>query len=356
MVARELAARGHQVCVLAYSCVERNASDSEYPFELERIVLRGSRPLRLLRAMRRITARARQADVWYINGLLIEGGPVNWLLRKPAAAKVVGDIAWERARDKGWIADEFEQFQTRSYGWRIRLRRALRDAALRQTRAVITPSAYLKRIVTAWGIPAERVHVVYNAFDLEPASAAAPAQPLTTRHRLLTICRLTGWKGIDGLIEALASLPDVGLIVVGEGPEHDNLVGLTQRLGMVDRVFFAGQVDHAQVGAYLRACDLFVLNSRYEGLPHVVLEAMAAGLPIVATDVGGIGEVVQRGENGQLVQPGDTLGLRSAIVEVLADESLRARCLAARPRVMQRFSAAVMADATEQVLKAALQS
>jgi glycosyltransferase involved in cell wall biosynthesis len=177
--------------------------------------------------------------------------------------------------------------------------------------------------------------------------------PLKTHYRLVTVCRLTTWKGVDGLIEVVAALPEMGLAVVGDGPERAKLEALAEQLGVLPRVYFAGQVPRAEVAAYLEACDLFVLNSRYEGLPHVLLEAMAAGLPIVATDVGGIGEVVQPGRNGWLIRPGDPAQLRRAILWALKDADLRARCSEDRAQALQRFSPSAMADATEQILKRA---
>jgi glycosyltransferase involved in cell wall biosynthesis len=361
LVARELQQRGHTVRVLTYSRVERDRLAEEYPFQVERIVLHGPRPFRLLRAFQRIAAGARQADVLYVNGLLIETALVNWFLRKPMVAKVVGDIVWERARDKAWIEDQFEELQERRYAWRIELRRALRNWALRQARAVIVPSAYLQRIVTGWGIDAQRTHVIYNALEFAASHGEPEALPLSTKQRVITICRLTGWKGVDSLIEAVGSLPDTGLVIVGEGPERPKLEALVRRLGVGRRVHFAGQIAQERVGAYLAACDLFVLNSRYEGLPHVVLEAMAAGLPVVATDVGGIGEVLQPGVNGKLIQPaegpgtyrGDAASLRQAMVEVLQDTSLRQRCAAGKEDARRRFSPHTMAEAVERVLQQA---
>lgn len=345
VIARELAERGHSVQVLTYSPVNSDVADATYPFEVERIVVGGPRLLRLLQAFIRIAANARRADTLYINGLLIETALVNCFLRKSAMAKVVGDIAWERARDKGWIGDEFEDFQQGRHGWRIELRRVLRNWALRQSRTVIVPSVYLKRIVTGWGVETDRVHVVYN--PLEPTNGDVPTIeiPLATPHRLITVCRLATWKGVDGLIEMVASLHDVGLVVVGDGPERLNLESLAHRLGVNDRVYFAGQVPRERIPAYLRACDLFVLNSRYEGLPHVVLEALAAGLPVVATAVGGIPEVVRDGVNGRLVPMRDREALRKAIMETLGYRPHTA--------VPEAFTRGKMIEETTALLEAA---
>ena len=353
MIARELTKRGHSVRVLTYSSASSDVSDATHPFTVERVMLGGPRVVRLARTFVRIAANARCAEVLYVNGLLVETALVNLLVRKPAVAKVVGDLAWERARDKGWTADEFEVFQQRRHGWRVELRRALRTWALRQMRAVIVPSVYLREVVTTCTYYFNWVHVVPNALEPFADDAEPEVLPLTTKHRLITICRLTGWKAVDGIIEAIDALPDVGLVVVGDGPEYSALEALARQLGVVDRICFVGSVARERIGTYLGACDVFVLNSRYEGLPHAVLEAMAAGLPVVATRVGGIGEAVEDGVNGHLVEPGDVDGLRRAIGETLEDVDLHARCQAAKLEIGRRFSQDVMVQATERVLKEA---
>lgn len=317
LIAEALVGRGHSVQVFTYSQEQLESEDGRYPFRVRRISLGPGRLRRLGEAIVALSQGLHWANLLYANGLLVEAALVNTVYRRPVVAKVVGDMAWERARDRAWIADEFEAFQRKRYGWRIELRRTLRNWALRQARAVVVPSAFLGRIVAGWGIKAERVHVVYNAF--EPADGDAPAVeiPLHTDHRLISVGRLVAWKGIDGLIETIASLPYVGLVVVGDGPERKNLEALARQLGVDQRVYFAGQIPRAEVPAYLRACDLFVLNSRYEGLPHTVLEALAAGLPVVATAVGGTPEILRDGENGRLITVGDTNELSDAIREVL---------------------------------------
>ncbi|MFQ5857325.1 MAG: glycosyltransferase family 4 protein [Anaerolineae bacterium] len=317
VISEALVKLGHSVQVLTYSRQGPEVEDGQYLFHVRRIPLDQSRQRRLAEAGAALRRGLSWADLLYANGLLVEAALANIVYRRPVVAKVVGDIAWERARDKGWITDEFEEFQHKRYGWRIELRRAWRNWALRRARAVIVPSAYLKHVVVGWGIEAERVHVVYNAF--EPADGDVPAVelPLDTHYRLITVGRLVAWKGIDELIETIAPMPDIGLVVVGDGPEGKNLEALAGQLGVRERVHFAGQVSREEVPAYLRACDLLVLNSRYEGLPHVVLEALAVGLPVVAAAAGGTPEILRGGEHGRLVPPGDTNELGNAIREVL---------------------------------------
>lgn len=350
-IARALAERGHSVRVLTYSRVERDAADMGYPFPVERISVLGPRWLRLSKALIRIAEEVRQADVLYINGLLIETALVNVLWRKPAVAKVVGDIVWERVQDKGWVADEFEEFQRRQYRWPIELRRTLRNWALRQMRKVVVPSAYLGKIITGWGISQDRIQVIYNAYE-PPTSGESPAElPLTTRYRVITVCRLIKLKGVDGLIKVIAMLPDVGLVIVGDGPERDNLESLVRQSGIGDRVHFSGQIPRARVIAHLRACDLFVLNSRHEGLPHVILEAIATGLPVIATAVGGIPEIVEDGVSGLLVPPGDTAALQNALVRLLSDAPLRQRLVENARARLAEFSATKMVEQTVGILE-----
>jgi len=317
-IAAELTRLGHQVMVVTYSLVQSDPADSSYSFPVVRVSAAPPRWRRFPRTLSAILTHGRDADILYVNGLVTESVLANYALRKPIVAKVVGDLAWERSRDKGWIRDDIERFQTGRYPLKVELMRWRRNSSYARMDTIIVPSGYLKEMVLKyWGLPAGRLQVVYNSFEPPASDPVSVDLPLNTRYRLITVCRLTTWKGVDGLIEAVAGLPQVGLVIVGDGPEWARLDGLAQKLGVTGRVHFAGRVSQERVYAYLRACDLFVLNSSYEGLPHVVLEALAAGLPVVATNVGGIPEAVADGVNGRLVAVGDTAALQAALVEML---------------------------------------
>jgi glycosyltransferase involved in cell wall biosynthesis len=162
--------------------------------------------------------------------------------------------------------------------------------------------------------------------------------------------RLIPHKGIDQIIETLPMLPGVELLVIGDGPERAALEARARALGCDARVIFGGGLPPAEVVAQLRKADAFVLNSRYEGLPHVVLEAFAAGLPVVATAVGGTPELVREGESGLLVSPGDVVRLRAAIQTVLEDRALRDRLREGSQAVLARHSQPAMIDATQALL------
>ena len=148
-----------------------------------------------------------------------------------------------------------------------------------------------------------------------------------------TVGNFTAKKDQATLIRAVAALPAGGrppvLVLVGLGPREDDLRVLARRLGLADRVVFAGSRD--DVFALLPAFDVFVLSSRFEGLPIALLEAMASGVAPVVTRVGGIPEVVGDGVDGLLVEPGDPGGLAAALARVLGDDDLR-HAIGARAR------------------------
>lgn len=137
-------------------------------------------------------------------------------------------------------------------------------------------------------MPPEKITVIYNAITL-PEVLPLVVNPLKTRYRVITAGRLVPWKGVDDILTAIAPLPEVGLVIVGTGPEEARLTQQVQAWQLTERVWLAGQKSLPELLALMGTCDLFVLNSTYEGLPHVVLEAMAVGVPVVATAVGDAG-------------------------------------------------------------------
>jgi len=192
--------------------------------------------------------------------------------------------------------------------------------------------------------------VIYNSVQsldiVNPVSV-----PLTSPLKLVTTCRLVSWKRVDSIIQAIGQIADVGLVICGDGPERKRLNALAKELGLTDRIYFAGQRNRNDTLALMASCDVFVLNSTYEGLPHVVLEAMSLGLPVIATSVGGTPELVKNGETGLLIKPGDAVALRSAILEAIGSpETLQA--MRDKTKLEARsFSFPKMVEQTEHVLQ-----
>jgi glycosyltransferase involved in cell wall biosynthesis len=191
-----------------------------------------------------------------------------------------------------------------------------------------------------------KVEVVYNAVDF---AQVRPAESREAIRKTLgipvdaplagTIARLTEQKGHRFLFEAIAASPAlaaVHLLVVGGGELRDCLVRRVGALGLSDRVHFAG--PRRDLGSLLGAMDVFVMPSLWEGLPLSLVLAMGAGLPVVATAVAGIPEVIEDGRTGLLVPAGDAIALGSALTRVFQDASLSARLgRDARAAVLPRF-------------------
>lgn len=207
--------------------------------------------------------------------------------------------------------------------------------------------------------PARKVEVIRNAVDgrrfrresdgaLRRALGGAPARPI-----VLTLARLDPQKGLSDLLEAAAMVPDTNFVLAGEGRERMRLEDMARTLGIDRRVLFLGHRE--DVPELLAACDLFVLPSLYEGLPVSVLEAMAAGKPVIATAIGGTEEAVSNGETGLLVPPRNPPALAVAIRSVLSDPLLARRLgLAGRERALQDFSAEKMVREVTQLYERVL--
>lgn len=199
---------------------------------------------------------------------------------------------------------------------------------------VLTPSAALR--LREDGVPPERVHVIPSGFspdlfERESAPSAPDPFPDLPRPRVAYVGRLAAQKNVDVLLEAFERCPDAAcLLVVGDGPRRAAL----ERRARTSRreVRFTGFLDHARIPAVLRHVDVLVLPSAYEELGSVLVEAMATGLPIVASDVGGIPDLIRDGDNGLLASPGDTIALAGAIGRLLTEPETAARLGAAARR------------------------
>lgn len=199
------------------------------------------------------------------------------------------------------------------------------------------------------GIPADKVETIHYGLDgLPDAWGRNPADDVPGGARiLLAVARLTQQKGIDVAIRALPLLPDdTMLVVLGEGPERETLEGIARELGVAERVFLPGRVP--DVAAWLRRATLLVHPARWEGFGLGVLEAMLAGLPIVASRVSSLPELVIDGETGVLVRPDDPPALAHGIAKALELPRLGEL---GRERARRDFSVARMADRTVELYR-----
>jgi glycosyltransferase involved in cell wall biosynthesis len=219
----------------------------------------------------------------------------------------------------------------------------------------IAVSRDIARLLTerlAW--PRHKIDVIHNGVPVDRFQR--PPDPelrdrLTggaDRPIILTAARLAPQKGLDVLLRAAVHVPGGQFVFAGEGPERPRLEAQAEKLGLDDRVLFLGR--RSDVPELLAASDVFVLPSLFEGSSLAVLEAMAAGKPVVSSAIGGTDELVVDGESGLLVPPGDVGALALALNKVLSEAELRARLGArARDRVQTCFSASTAAARTTRV-------
>ncbi len=165
---------------------------------------------------------------------------------------------------------------------------------------------------------------------------------------VLTVARLDEQKGHQYLLAAAAHVPQAQFVLAGDGPLRASLEAQARSLGLEQRVKFLGY--RSDIPDLLAGCNVFVLPSLYEGLPLSILEAMSAGKPVIATQIGGTDEAVIPGETGLLVPPADPTALAAAIQRVLDDRPFARRlALAGRARVEREFSAATMVQQVTNV-------
>src|SRR3954468_14670986 len=231
----------------------------------------------------------------------------------------------------GWSFAAYGGLPGRLYLW---VERRLR----RLTTAVVCVAEASRDVgVDAGACRAERTLVIHNAVDV--AAFAAPER-LRGIPQVVSIGRFAFPKDFATLVEALAATrADYRAAFVGEGPLLPEIADTIRQRGLTDRIDLLG--NRGDVPVVLASADVFVLSSRSEGFPVSILEAMAAGLPVVATDVGGVAESVVDGETGLLVPPGDPAGLAAALDRLLTDGALRLRLGAAgRERARRHFDLA----------------
>lgn len=246
-------------------------------------------------------------------------------------------LASPAARRRPWIVHWHADVPADAPDWRLRLGyrfyRPFEQAVLaRATTIIATSQPYFEasRALQPWR---SKVRIVPLGIDAKSAGVARPESwPVTNGMRLLAVGRLGRYKGFDVLIEALASMADASLMLVGDGECAHELRALALARGVERRIAFAGDIDDAMLEAAYAGADAFVLPSldRGEAFGLVLLEAMRAGLPVVASAIpgSGVGFVVADGDSGLLVEPGDP-GALAATLARLRDPALRARLGAA---------------------------
>lgn len=355
-----LARDGVQVTVLTYSAVWRHEADRDISFGVRRVWRAFPWGVRHLLYGVRAYLAARSCDGVLLLNASSAGGVALWaarLARKPVVVRVAGDYAWEIAVQTGRTNLLIDEFQRSSKHGRIRRLDNLQRRVCRSADAVLVPSRYLADLVVGWGIPRERVKVIYNGVDLPVVVATkedARKHIGISGSIILSVGRLVPWKGFRMLIKLMPQLLQVNqffrLVIVGDGPDMAMLQSVVRNLGLERKVFLVGRMAADDLAWYLAAADVFVLNTGYEGFSHQVLEAMHAGVPVVTTTAGGNQEVIVQGENGLLVRYNDEFNIAEAIKTVSRQTELRERIIENGRATVVAFSIETMYRQTKDFL------
>ncbi len=292
---------------------------------------------------------------------LLRGHGINLLICHGYKAATVGWFAARTSRipviavSRGWTGEN----------WKVRLYEQLDRLMLRRMDRVICVSQAQADKVQACGVRRERISVIRNSVVTDRFANPDPdgrnrlldmfpaGQRQGIRHLVGAAGRLSPEKGFDVLVRAASRVldqhQDAGFVLFGDGPERELLRNLISRLGISDRFVmggFTGELDR-----FMPHFDLFVQSSHTEGLPNVLLESLAAGVPVVATDVGGTREVLNAGQCGQLVPPNQAQQLADQIGRILSEPDNRlTQAAAAREWVRQEFSFGRQAHAYQSLM------
>jgi len=357
---RMLGARGHKVAVLTRSVKGlpfREAMDGVS-------VVRGIRAIEvgplygltyILSVARFLFWHRRDWDVVHITHIYLDAFAAVMTRRlhgfpivvRPACAGFYGDLA-RLARFRAWPIYPGPN--------KTALRAIIRTIA--RADAFIANSHELCEELHASGFSAGRIAHIPNGVDLDRFRPDPTARSAEARRRLglspglllVYAGRLDLQKGLHTLIDAMHSsrvaASDARLLLLGDGPQRAELEHTVRHHGLATRVLFRGLVE--DVAPYLCAGDIFAFPSMGEGMPNALLEAMASGLPCVASDIGGCRDVIVHGETGLLVPPGDAAALQEALETLLGAAAVRERLgAAARRDAVSRFGLERMVDRYE---------
>ena len=298
-IAKLLQENGFEVTIICLSN-EKIVDDESY--KIIRILRNQNLMIRWIKTIFKMISNGRNADTIFVNGLPMEAYIANLFLRKKLIRKIVGDWAWERGRNKGIINDSFDEFQKNKHNLHLEIAKFSRGWTATKADLVITPSVHLKNVVKNWGVSENNLKVIYNGTNIQSKITKKENEVL----HFITVGRLAPWKNIDKIIQAMAILNEKGFNfifnIVGSGPLNEKLKILVKELKLENKIFFLGQKNTEELNKIYLDSDIYIQASGYEGLPHVILEAINFNLSIISTPIGGTNEILLDGKNGWILK------------------------------------------------------
>jgi glycosyltransferase involved in cell wall biosynthesis len=223
---------------------------------------------------------------------------------------------------------------------------------------VVAPSEYLKSVIETWGVEQESIVVIHSALYpliVEGTKEELKKQLSFPTPTIISAGRLVPWKGFSMLIEVIAAIkhthPDITLVIAGDGEELAALQAKVRELNIEKTVRFVGRISKEALGASIKAADVFVLNTAYEGLSHQLIEVMDLGTPIITTTAGGNPELITDGVNGILVPFDDKEGIIDGLTRLLEYPETRSRMVQSARGRSKDFSQSIMLEKIESLLR-----
>ncbi|MFZ1987946.1 MAG: glycosyltransferase family 4 protein [Minisyncoccia bacterium] len=271
---------------------------------------------------------------------------------KPFFVRIAGDYAWEQGVQRWGISETLDVFVSRrKLPLGVRALKAVQTFVARRAKRIIVPSKYLARIVTLWDISPLFIQVAYNGI---PEVQEEYPQPEISGPYIVTVGRLVPWKGMGVVIEAFTVLSKthkkLSLVIVGDGPERAKLEARIRNLGLGERVICTGNVSHEETLSWLSHAEVFVLNTRYEGLSHLILEAFALATPVATTHAGGNRELISEGETGLVFSYADQAGIVECVSDLMKNKKLKTKITKNAAALCSEFTNARMVNAVIEVL------
>lgn len=355
IVADEFVRRGHDITIVTYGEQSSFPERSRHRAVSRRVpkgVRHGLYFLYVLRA-------GRNADRIYALDTSSAGLPARlaaFILRKQFIVRVVGDYAWEQGVARFGVKDLLDDFLTKKYGFAVTALRSVQSWVARSASAVVVPSYYLKSVVERWGVRSSHIHVIANSVHYAPVLGydEARAKHSLDGFVLLTAGRLLPWKGFPCLLKVMRNMPEnstIRLIIAGDGPDREILEKYIAENALGGRIRLAGILSKDVLAEYVSGCDMFVLNTAYEGFSHQLLEVMLAGKPIVTTLAGGNKEIVQDEKNALAVEYNNERAWERAILRLQGDAQLRERLALAGLEYKNIYTVPNMIESLEALLE-----
>lgn len=358
-------AKEFNVEAVTYSNFEKVQGDDKLTYKLKRVVRTSPKIIGHIFYFLNCLMVSRKADLIIALSAMnagLTGVIASKIFKKPLVVRVVGDYAWEVAmntKKTSFLLDDFQKDAKR--GW-IGLLHKIQLYVCNNATKIIVPSEYLRKIVSGWGVDEKKIVIINNGInmpDLHDISQEEARKEIGISGRIiLSVGRLVPWKGHRMLIKIMPSLLQwdqyTRLVIVGDGPDEKLLQNMIINMGLERKVFLVGRKSHADLLKYLKAADVFALHTGYEGFSHQIVEAMACGLPVVTTDIGGNSEIITNGKNGFLVGYNEEFELTESIRSVLQSNDLREQFIIEGLKTASQFSVKKTVDKVRDLISSLL--